>query len=494
MPQPSRSLLPLRVIRATACARLFLAPAGRAFSTAPSKSRASDGFPVRRRFATLAAIVTMPFRILSLLLCLLVSATRAGSSISIVYDGDGNRVSKTVDSTTTYYLVDDRNPTGYPQVLEERSALTGDPTVKYLYGLALVSQTRGTDTHYYGYDGLGSVRYLTDANGLVTDTYTYDAFGIQIASTGSTPNNYRYAGEQWDNDLSLYYLRARYLNPAIGRFWTMDTFEGTQSDPLSLHKYLYAHNNPVNGCDPSGHETLGNVLVTSSIIGGLAGGVVGGIRNGVEGAIVGVVSGAVLAPLATLATIGGGIGIASAAGISTTAGITTSFAIVTSGSLAWNTYELLHAKNDRERVAAGVSMLFTVGGAAYGAYRLSEVPMLPSKAPSGNALPASKEQVGALLSETMALRRGEVVVAREVTVDTASGVRVRVDLVTRSITGKLRLIDAKFGPGAKFTDNQKVGYPEIGNTGGKIVGGKLEGQGLPAGSKLEPMDVLVDWW
>lgn len=58
----------------------------------------------------------------------------------------------------------------------------------------------------------------------------------------------------------------------------------------------------------------------------------------------------------------------------------------------------------------------------------------------------------------------------------------------------LRQIDAKFGPGAKFTDNQKVGYPEIGNTGGKIVGGKLEGQGLPAGSKIEPMDVLVDWW
>jgi len=73
VPQPSRSILPLRVIRATACARLFPAPAGRAFSTARSKSRASDGFPVHRRFATLAAIVTMPFRILSLLLCLLVA-------------------------------------------------------------------------------------------------------------------------------------------------------------------------------------------------------------------------------------------------------------------------------------------------------------------------------------------------------------------------------------------------------------------------------------
>lgn len=43
-------------------------------------------------------------------------------------------------------------------------------------------------------------------------------------------------------------------HPDVGRFWTMDTFEGTQEDPLSLHTYLYCHDNPVNGTDPSGHE------------------------------------------------------------------------------------------------------------------------------------------------------------------------------------------------------------------------------------------------
>ena len=50
------------------------------------------------------------------------------------------------------------------------------------------------------------------------------------------------------------FFRAPYLNPTIGRFWTMDTYEGNQSDPLSLHKYLYCHANPINGTDPSGHE------------------------------------------------------------------------------------------------------------------------------------------------------------------------------------------------------------------------------------------------
>ena len=47
-----------------------------------------------------------------------------------------------------------------------------------------------------------------------------------------------------------------YLNPTTGRFWTMDSFEGNASDPLSLHKYLYAHGNPVDGTDPSGHFTI----------------------------------------------------------------------------------------------------------------------------------------------------------------------------------------------------------------------------------------------
>jgi hypothetical protein len=47
---------------------------------------------------------------------------------------------------------------------------------------------------------------------------------------------------------------APYLNPNTGRFWTRDSYEGSSQDPLSLHKYLYCHSDPVNGTDPSGHE------------------------------------------------------------------------------------------------------------------------------------------------------------------------------------------------------------------------------------------------
>jgi RHS repeat-associated protein len=86
------------------------------------------------------------------------------------------------------------------------------------------------------------------------DSYDYDAFGNLINSTGATPDVYLFAGEQYDPALGLYYNRARYLNTATGRFWTADTVEGQDQRPLTLHKYLYADANPVDGTDPSGNQ------------------------------------------------------------------------------------------------------------------------------------------------------------------------------------------------------------------------------------------------
>jgi len=179
--------------------------------------------------------------------------------MTIVYDGDGNRVSKTVGGVSTTYLVDDVNPTGYAQVVLET---TGSETRQYGYGLELISQLRTytvngaqqTQKSYYVHDGHGSVRALTDTTGVVTDTYDYDAFGNLLHSIGSTPNNYLFAGEQYDPDLGLYYNRARYLNVSTGRFWTMDDDEGDDDDPSSIHKYLYAEGDPVDNADPGGNQ------------------------------------------------------------------------------------------------------------------------------------------------------------------------------------------------------------------------------------------------
>lgn len=186
-----------------------------------------------------------------------------GGAITIVYDGDGNRVAKTVGGVTTKYLVDDLNPTGYAQVVEE--IVGGNVQRTYTYGNALISQTQliGSQwqTSFYGYDGSGSVRLLTNSAGNVTDTWDYDAFGNIIARTGTTPNNYLYRGEQFDTDLGIYFLRARYCDQQRGRFISMDEFDGFLDEPLSLHKYLYANADPVNFRDPSGFATLSDYAV-----------------------------------------------------------------------------------------------------------------------------------------------------------------------------------------------------------------------------------------
>ena len=179
-----------------------------------------------------------------------------GATATIVYDADGNRVAKTVNGVTTRYLVDDLNPTGYAQVVEE--VTNGAVTRQYTYGLQRISQTQqiaNTWTpSFYGYDGAGTARLLTDATGTVTDTYDYDAWGNTVNTTGSTPNVYLYRGEQYDSDLGLYYLRARYFNPLTGRFLTRDADSGRLTNPATLHRYLYGNGNPISFVDPSGRS------------------------------------------------------------------------------------------------------------------------------------------------------------------------------------------------------------------------------------------------
>ncbi len=184
--------------------------------------------------------------------------TRSGAvNVRMLYNGDGQRVAETIGGQTVSYLVDDLNPTGYAQVVEERTNRTVTRT--YTYGHDLLAQdTRdgggNWTASYFGYDGHGSVRFLTNELGALTDTYTYDAYGTLLTSTGTTANKFRYAGEEFDPSLGLYNLRARYLNAANGRFWNADTYEGQSTDPQSLHRYNYAYGNPANLSDPSGNN------------------------------------------------------------------------------------------------------------------------------------------------------------------------------------------------------------------------------------------------
>jgi RHS repeat-associated protein len=209
------------------------------------------------------------------------TTTPSGALTTYTYDALDNRVARADGSGTTTFLVDPfghggvrlaieggtccddtgaagriprRIRTALPQVLRETDG-TGAPVADYVYGGSqLLSQRRDSETSFYLPDGQRSTRALANGNGEVTDTYEYDAFGQMRARTGGTSNIYLYGGEQFDPSLQLYYLRARYYDPASGRFNARDPFMGRSTRPASLHPYAYASADPINRRDPTGRD------------------------------------------------------------------------------------------------------------------------------------------------------------------------------------------------------------------------------------------------
>jgi RHS repeat-associated protein len=129
----------------------------------------------------------------------------------------------------------------------------------------LISQNGAGGKSFYLYDGLDSVRALTNSSGVVTDRYNYDAYGTLLNSSGTTSNNYKFTGEQFDPNLGDYYLRDRYYSTDTGRFARADSYEGNTSDPISLNDYLYANGNPVIFTDPTGKFSIAEFSAAESI-------------------------------------------------------------------------------------------------------------------------------------------------------------------------------------------------------------------------------------
>jgi RHS repeat-associated protein len=177
------------------------------------------------------------------------------------YDAAGRRVAVIADGVETRELLDDAP---IYRVLEEY-APDGTVDASYVLGYGLISQARAGVASYYHTDGHGNVTFLTSPTGAVTDRYTYDAFGRLLSSSGTTPNEFLYSGEQYDRVLALYYLRSRYADTAIGRFLSPDPQPRTPQVPSTLNRYPYTRNNPVNRVDPRGTQDLGEELAALDI-------------------------------------------------------------------------------------------------------------------------------------------------------------------------------------------------------------------------------------
>ena len=174
--------------------------------------------------------------------------------VSFTYDAEGLRTSKTVNGEKTVFVWDG------DQVVMELSK-GGTVQKRYIRGNDLVyaDKGEGTEKTYYVTDTHGNVVQLLNENGSITKTYEYDSFGNEVNPEKKDENPFRYCGEYYDKETEEIYLRARYYQPAVGRFLTKDTYNGESDDPLSLHLYTYCKNDGVNYIDPSGNISISSL-------------------------------------------------------------------------------------------------------------------------------------------------------------------------------------------------------------------------------------------
>ena len=197
-------------------------------------------------------------------------------AVEYAYDYSGNRywkVEKTGDSyAQTRFLIDSNNLTGYSQSLLEIDWDDGSIDKRYEYGDDLYCQVDvsplALQPSFFLYDGLGSTRSLTNSDGEMTQTYNYHPFGDGIGHPGELATNHLFTGEYFDQNLSYYYLRARYYAPAMARFTGFDPVEDAAN---KLHKYAYCGNDPLLFCDPLGTWTIIELKVTAIIVSIVAG-------------------------------------------------------------------------------------------------------------------------------------------------------------------------------------------------------------------------------
>jgi RHS repeat-associated protein len=170
--------------------------------------------------------------------------TAAGSGVTFKYEPFGRRIEKVSPSSTSIFVYDGDN-------LVETLNASGSVVAHYAQGQGIdepLAMERGSTTDYYEADGLGSISSLTASTGSIAQTYTYDSFGNQTASSGSLTNFFRYAAREFDTETNLYYDRARYYDPGASRFISEDPirFSG------GVNFYAYVENRPLYFTDPSG--------------------------------------------------------------------------------------------------------------------------------------------------------------------------------------------------------------------------------------------------
>ncbi len=193
----------------------------------------------------------------------LISASKSGTTATYKYDVFGRRVTKDDGGGTITNFIYDGD-----QIIAEYDG-SGNLLGTYIYGtgidepISTIRYTPSAERYFYHFDGLGSITELTDSSGAVAEKYEYGAYGKTVIKDASNNtlsqsaigNRFGFTGRELDSDTGLYYYRARYYSPELGRF--------LQTDPLGIddeNPYTYCSNDPVNYIDPYGYQGSGIIF------------------------------------------------------------------------------------------------------------------------------------------------------------------------------------------------------------------------------------------
>ncbi|MGO0060738.1 RHS repeat-associated core domain-containing protein [Brevibacillus fluminis] len=179
-------------------------------------------------------------------------SNKAGDSASYKYFGDGLLATKLENGKETNYVYLNG------KVIEEIDE-NGTVKARNIWGnqLILRKDYASQNAGYYLFNSHGDVVSIVNEKGAALNTYAYDAWGNILSKTEGMSNPFTYSGEVYDAKTGLYYLRARYYDPSVGRFISEDTYKGQVDNPLSLNRYAYVENNPLKFIDPTGHWSTG---------------------------------------------------------------------------------------------------------------------------------------------------------------------------------------------------------------------------------------------
>ncbi|RTL27866.1 MAG: hypothetical protein EKK47_17510 [Burkholderiales bacterium] len=385
-----------------------------------------------------------------------------------------------------------------------RNYLPSTYVVEALSGSTWVQVASGTNTDFTEFDG-SSVRAVKSFSAVSTtalrvrftgavnsgvvwltelevwstngsSTQRFDAWGNPAGSTGSSIPMYGFTGREGDAS-GLVAMRARYYSPQFGRFISRDPI-GLGS---GISPYQYADGNPISNNDPSGllANSVSNTVTNYA----------GQVQNYFNQPLV----------RDTFSTIGTGA----------KAAVGNIFADTINGAASWgeqfthsdpgsfgrvdapvtitNPIEQQVANDLRGVAGTALSFAPILSGATRGASFadvVNNVSAADQLAINRAAGAAFEQAVGTDLANS-GLRIGQ-----QVTVKTQSGVRTRLDFLTQNpLTGEIGCVECKASPTAPLTPNQTVAFPEIGQTGGVIVGrGK---PGFPGGMQIPPTNVQV---